>query len=72
MSQNLGISQENYSQAEKGEIFRYYYTKIFPISFGINVVRYFSKNVDIAAKLHLQMILLECLDQSLIDKDFFR
>jgi hypothetical protein len=68
LAQHLNYPEEPYREAEKGEIFREYFTKIAPISFGKDIVRYFAKNVEFSSKLYFQVILMESLDQCLIDK----
>jgi hypothetical protein len=68
LADEMRFRRESFAEAEGGEIFRVYFTRICPVSFGRDLVRYFGKRVELAAKLHLQAVLLEAIDQCLIDR----
>jgi hypothetical protein len=56
---------------ETQTIFREYYGRFGMISFGGDIVRFFCRNGDTAAKLQLQLSLLDARDTLLIDEKQF-
>lgn len=72
LADELRLKREVLEEAERGEIFREYFTRIAPLSFGSDAVRYLAKNAEVAAKVHLQAVLLEAVDQCLIDRPQLR
>lgn len=45
LADEVRFRRESFLDAEKGEIFKFYYTRISPVCFGRDLVRYFGKRV---------------------------
>lgn len=71
MGNQMGIDDRVLSDMENKNIFKEYYGKISMISFGGDIVRFFSRNREIAVRLQLQMVLLDSIDTHLIDYQQF-
>lgn len=72
LSNRLGFNFEHFKEAERGEIFREYYTKIFPVNFGADIIRLYAKDKELSSKIYFQIVLMECFDQCLIDRTILR